>query len=164
MRRTSGPRRGRLAGGVFAPWPHLVRPGKVRRATLKGGAFAAWPHTRRPAVALTPEDLDEAVARAEQGLDLLPHMPDVEVEACEFCGRADWEAPGECLARVRASSGALAHLAFILEALPLPGERAPSRREAEITTLAHDALELLEDMGFTAEGYRRRQAERRAKR
>ena len=101
----------------------LDRP-RVVRARLVGATFKM--HRRH--VALTPAEYVVALARAEAGTDALPHMPAFDAEECEFCGRPDWEAPGDCLARVRAAHAPLA--AALRQLADLEVQLIPARTNA----------------------------------
>jgi hypothetical protein len=135
----------------------------VRRARLRGALFLRsnmW----TPAMALTEAQYEERLERAKAGTDPFPHMPNYDGDACEWCGRPDWEAVGDCLARVRTATHPLGALACRLE--DLERRLIPVKTEAEMTLVweARAALELLGKVGVSASAHREWLAEQRVRR
>lgn len=81
-------------------------------------------------------------------------MPDYELERCEYCARPDWEAGGDCLARVRVSANALGALAIALGDIY---EACIGRRDAKSYRALQaigEAEEQLRRLGIDADEYR----------
>lgn len=99
----------------------------------------------------TTAEMDERLVRAEAGIDAFPHMPDWEVERCEWCGRSDWEVPGNCLARVRKSALPLRRL--LVEFDRLEAALWPLRGVDSMPAVValNTARRLLADLGVSGE-------------
>lgn len=101
----------------------------------------------RPHRDLSPLEYHQRLERAAAGTDAFPHMPAYDAECCEYCNRPDWEAVGNCLARVRNDRGRLRAVAKSLG--DLESRLCPPKNQRDMDTLwtIRGALSLLNAMG-----------------
>lgn len=135
----------------------------ARRARIVG-CFHLPQGLIRRRVEPTAKELAERLLHAEAGLDVLPHMPDYELERCEYCARPDWEATGNCLARVRAGAGPLGALALALEELHAACAGRRDDKSYRVLDAIGQAERQLQRLGITADGHRQHLASQRAQR
>jgi hypothetical protein len=116
---------------------------------------------------ITDAQIEEGLRRARAGEDLLGHRPCHDGSRCEDCGRPDWEAIGNCLARVRAAAHPLGRFAVHLdtmEAAVVDLVRSRVAVGAGVVDAIRDAREILAAQGVTAEAHRAWAEEERRKR
>lgn len=113
----------------------LVRGGRIEtrksstERTLRG-AVPATEYRVRHHPSQVGADLkhEERLRRAEAGTDPWPHLPGMDGTDCAYCGRPDWEAVGNCLARVRSARQPLVSAMLAVEDLEQRIDRiAPGR-------------------------------------